>query len=401
MIATTKGQGEFKTPQIGRHVAEAKDRTVYLEELAKEFKHSGLARSFAEGIRNERLTQNVGIGPSMLLSTRRKPIDSAFTRARDRNSSWFGAGQNDVQLSLEADDDLNLWLLDTIRLVGSLGDERNWAIASRVAGPGAAGSLRTPYLELGLSSEEEVIAVQKASLLDIEVDNDKQVPWTYKVDGYGDDFDPPSLEPASQQQQQAEQKDFGTNTPMTNARNAINTDFLPDTVQVNAIQDVIDTRRLGLPVIQGDPMSTGPDMPRGGGGEFKEEKEGKRNTNANGRVTDYFFPSENQRNKAAEAKLLKDKEAGSHPAVVFARQYYLNYDKTTLEERQALPMQRELDKTRTVPGQFPNPKDRELVALLLERDMLEADRALDPFSDVLLKRLYEDVLSRWARIKLV
>jgi hypothetical protein len=457
METKIKGQGGFKVPQIGRH-AEAKDRTVYLEELAKEFKHSGLARSFAEGIRNERLTQNVGIGPSMLLSTRRKPIDSAFTRARDSKSSWFGAGQNNVQLSMEADDDLNLWLLDTIRLVGSLGDERNWVIASRVAG-----SLRTPYLELGLSSEEEVIAVQKASLLDIEVDNDKQVPWTDKVAGYGDDFDPPSLEPVPQQQR-AEPKDFGTNTPMTNARNTINTDFLPDLpdqAQIDAIlrsSDAGVATGLGIPLIQGDPMSTGSDTPRGRGeGEHKpgDQKDGKASVpprglsrlrpargqstlaeskrgNANGRqqprgppglepqsntgprafsdaetkfmvtghVTDYFFPSENQRNKAAEAKLLKDKEAGSHPAVVFARQYYLNYDKTTLEERQAQPMQQALVRNRS-PHSFPNKADEELVALLLERDMLEADRALDPFSDVLLERLREDVLPRWARIRLV
>jgi hypothetical protein len=412
MITTAKGQGIFKAPQIGRN-AEAKDPTVYLEELAKEFKQSGLARAFAEGIRNERLTQNVGIGSSMLLSTRRKPIDSAFTRARDKNSSWKGGNLNNVQLSLEADDDLNLWLLDTIRLVGALGDERNWRIAAQASSL----PIDMPYLVSGGLSEDEMKEVVDASVDNMIVDNDSVLSWTYRLKGHEIPGGmTPSLEPASQVD-----SDSKNDVTMLNARNAINTDFLPDPVQVNAIlggdQDAIVARRLGLPLIQGDPMITGSDTPRGGGGESKEEKDGKasvpsrgqsrrgqdgkRNTDANGRVTDYFFPSENQRNKAAEAKLLKDKEAGSHPAVVFARQYYLNYDKTALQERQALPMQRELDKTRTAPSQFPNPKDRELVSLLLERDMLEADRALDPFSDVLLERLREDVMPRWARIRLV
>jgi hypothetical protein len=411
MITTAKGQGIFKAPQIGR--AEVKDATVYLEELAKEFKQSGLARAFAEGIRNERLAQNVGIGSSMLLSTRRKPIDSAFTRARDKSSSWRGVDQlNNVQLSLEADDDLNLWLLDTIRLVGALGDKRNWRIAAQASSL----PIDMPYLVSGGLSEDEMKEVADASVDNMIVDNDSVLSWTYRLQGHEIPGGmTPSLEPASQVD-----SDSKNDVTMLNARNAIKTDFLPDPVQVNAIlggdQDAIVARRLGLPLIQGDPMITGSDTPRGGG-ESKEEKDGKasvpprgqsrrgqdgkRNTDANGRVTDYFFPSENQRNKAAEAKLLKDKEAGSHPAVVFARQYYLNYDKTTLEERQAQPMQHELDKTRTVPDQFLHPKDRELVALLLDRDMLEADRALDPFSDVLLERLREDVMPRWARIRLV
>jgi hypothetical protein len=185
MITTAKGQGIFKAPQIGRN-AEAKDPTVYLEELAKEFKQSGLARAFAEGIRNERLTQNVGIGSSMLLSTRRKPIDSAFTRARDKNSSWKGGNLNNVQLSLEADDDLNLWLLDTIRLVGALGDERNWRIAAQASSL----PIDMPYLVSGGLSEDEMKEVVDASVDNMIVDNDSVLSWTYRLKGHeipGDD----------------------------------------------------------------------------------------------------------------------------------------------------------------------------------------------------------------------
>jgi hypothetical protein len=371
MMTTAKGQGIFKAPQIGRNV-EAKDPTVYLEELAKEFKQSGLARAFAEGIRNERLTQNVGIGSSMLLSTRRKPIDSAFTRARDKSSSWRGVDKlNNIQLSLEADDDLNLWLLDTIRLVGALGDERNWRIAAQASSL----PIDMPYLVSGGLSEDEMKEVADASVENMIVDNDSVLSWTYRLKGHEIPGGmTPSLESASQQQQSGSNAPMQGVTPEERKRAS-------EGKEVKGLDDW-DVLRAKYTTIgpQGDVTSM--DVTAG-------------------RVTDYFFPSENQRNKAAEAKLLKDKEAGSHPAVVFARQYYLNYDKTTLEERQAQPMQRELDKTRTTPSQFSNPKDRELVSLLLERDMLEADRALDPFSDVLLERLREDVLPRWARIKLV
>jgi hypothetical protein len=123
-----------------------------------------------------------------------------------------------------------------------------------------------------------------------------------------------------------------------------------------------------------------------------------------GGLADYFMPNDSQKKRNAEAKTLKALAATSHPSVIFARKYFQEYDHTDAIERQALPMQRELTQRRvtldTVVSQKTNPRDYELIKVLLDRDVLEADLALDPGDDELIERM-DRVLERWRQIKLV
>jgi hypothetical protein len=298
------------------------------------------ADAFVEKSHNERLVQDASIGASTALSSRRKPIDGALAQILKKDKA---------QLEMSGPDDLNSWLIDRVRLIGNpkIKKEDVQEALAKIA-------IKQPHLEYQLHSDE-LTALEGTNIEQVERegmklygDEERKAPWHVWA-------------PAS------------TRPPFTPAQ----------------------LESMG---------SKDRDMTSASSSAADEEAKNMLGHYYGG-IADWFAPSEKQKKQAAEAKILKVLQKTSHPALVFARDYYQTYDRTFDPVKvQYLPMQQTLNRTRATLEMFRNSNrggDYELIKVLLDRDLLEADLALDPAREDKLSELEKLLRERWSRIKLV
>lgn len=399
-----------------------------IERFGKDFNRY-IAQDLVNQTYNERLAQHAGTGVATALSSRRKAIDAAFT-------NMFHDGKKH-QLAMDGGDELNLWLLDRTALIGN----PKLANADRFI-PSAG-----PYLFTGLT-QSQIDELNAVSWNDPEAQaqssDDSYETWFRQMQMLG-----PSGGTSTQEQLAAISSDQRMGLQPQGAmvlpsslapRGVMANQPRPDPLALLGTQEtntVMTTTRESKEPEQKDddkrrPRVSGPQQPRpqqreSKAPELSEDEMKDRlgispapmiqtgdgtlpsqqfNTKGHyGGLADYFMPNDSQKKRNAEAKTLKALAATSHPSVVFARKYFQEYDHTDPIERQALPMQRELTQRRvttldTIVSQKTNPRDYELVKVLLDRDLLEADLALDPADDELIAAM-DRVLERWDQNKLV
>jgi len=402
-----------------------------IERFGKDFNRY-IAKDLVNQTYNERLAQHAGTGVATALSSRRKAIDAAFT-------NMFHDGKKH-QLAMDGGDELNLWLLDRTALIGN----PKLANAQRFipsAGPYLftdlekhqiaeleAVSWNDPEAQAQSSDDSYETWFRQMQMLDLSQGSSTQEQLAaissdqpMGLQPQGARVPPSSLAPQGIMANQPRPdprtlvRTPETNVIMTSERKERERKIQTgdSNRQTGAIgpqpQLQPQQREFKAPVLPEDDikgMMRGNDPARmntTGDGTLPSQQ--FNNSGHYGGLADYFMPNDSQKKRNAEAKTLKALAATSHPSVIFARKYFQEYDQTDPIERQALPMQRELTQRRvttldTIVSQKTNPRDYELVKVLLDRDALEADLALDPADDELIAAM-DRVLERWDQIKLV